>query len=120
MLCFQYTTQFNQMFVVLLKEHLDRLQKKYIAGAPDLAVEVISPGSKIHDRLTKYSIYERAGVSEYWLINVTQQTIEVFVLDMGAYRSLGIYEGKQHLPSRIVPDMTVPVSHFFDWAAGLL
>src|SRR5690242_3906564 len=34
--------------VVLLKEHLDRVQKKYIAGAPDLVVEVISPGSKTY------------------------------------------------------------------------
>ena len=106
--------------LVLLKEHLDRLQKKRIVGAPDLAVEVISPGSKIHDRLVKYSVYERAGVPEYWLVNGNEQTIEVFVLEMGAYRSLGVFHGEQPLTSLIVPDAIIPVSQFFDWTHGLL
>lgn len=106
--------------LILLKEHLDRLQKKRIMGAPDLAVEVISPGSVTYDRLVKYSIYERAGIPEYWLVNLEEQTIEIFVLEEGRYRSLGVFQGEQTLPSRIVPEIVIPVAQFFDWTGGLL
>jgi Uma2 family endonuclease len=106
--------------LVLLKEHLDRLQKKRIVGAPDLAVEVISPSSATYDRLVKYSVYERAGVPEYWLVNVDEQTIEVFILEAETYRSLGIFQDEQHLISRIVPETEITVSQLFDWTHGLL
>jgi Uma2 family endonuclease len=106
--------------LVLLKEHLDRLQKKRIVGAPDLAVEVISPGSAAYDRFAKYAVYEQAGVPEYWLVNSRMQTIEVFTLEEGAYHSLGLFRDEQCLTSQIVPDITVAVNWFFDWAYGLL
>ena len=35
-------------------------------GAPDLIIEILSPSSLRHDRLTKYNLYARAGVREYW------------------------------------------------------
>ncbi|HYU75487.1 MAG TPA: Uma2 family endonuclease [Ktedonobacteraceae bacterium] len=106
--------------LVLLAEHINRVQKKRILGVPDLAVEVMSPSSATYDRFVKYSVYERAGVPEYWLVNVDEQTIEVFVLDEGKYRSLGVFQGEQTLPSRIVPGMSAPVAQFFDWTGGLL
>jgi Uma2 family endonuclease len=79
--------------LVVLKEHVNRVQPKRIHGAPDLAVEVISPSSATYDRLVKYSVYEQAGVPEYWLVNAREQTIEVFVLEEGQYRSLGAFQG---------------------------
>jgi Uma2 family endonuclease len=106
--------------VALLKEHLDRLQKKYIMGAPDLVVEVISPGSKTYDRLVKYGVYEKAGVPEYWLVNASEQTIEIFLLESGAYRSAGLFRGEQLPVSRMVPDITITVGQIFDWSHGLL
>jgi Uma2 family endonuclease len=99
--------------LVLLDEHQDRLKEKYVAGAPDLAVEVISPGSITYDRLVKYDLYEQEGVSEYWLVNRKEQTIEVFALEAGKYYSLGIFRGEQTLLSRIVPGPLAPVSQFF-------
>jgi Uma2 family endonuclease len=106
--------------LVILKEHLDRVGSKRIAGAPDLVVEVISPGSKFQDRVVKHSVYERFGVPEYWLVKSDDQTIEVFVLDKGNYRSLGIFRGEQPLKSHLIPANTTPVSQFFDWTHGLL
>lgn len=106
--------------LVILKEHLDRVGNKRITGAPDLVVEVISPGSKFQDRVVKHSIYERFGVPEYWLVKSENQTIEVFVLDMGIYRSLGIFHGEQSLESHLIPTITVSVNQFFDWTHGLL
>ena len=106
--------------LVVLKEHTNRIQPKRIVGVPDLAVEVISPGSATYDRLVKYSAYERAGVPEYWLVNASERTIEVFVLEEGQYRSSGAFTGSQILQSKIVPESPIPVAQFFDWAGGLL
>lgn len=106
--------------LVVLKEHANRVQIKRITGAPDLAVEVVSPSSATYDRLVKYSIYERAGVPEYWLVNASEQTIEVFVLEEGQYRSLGAFQGEQPVPSMIVPGPAAPAAQFFNWAGGLL
>lgn len=111
---------FQPDVIVLLKEHLTRYQEAKIVGPPDLLVEVISPSSKLYDRAFKRIIYEQAGVPEYWLVDEKKQTVELFTLEGSAYRSLGEFTGEQRLPSRIVPHMDVPVSHFFDWSKGLL
>ena len=105
--------------LVLLADHLDQLQEKCIVGAPDLVVEVISPGSVTYDRLVKHNLYEQEGIPEYWLVNLKEQSIEVFVLEMGKYRSLGAFRNEQAVQSRLIPNETVPVSQFFNWTGQL-
>ncbi len=67
-----------------------------IQGAPDLVAEVISTGSWKRDRLEKKDLYEQFGVAEYWIIDPEARTVEVFVLEQGAY----------HLHSRAEPGQT--------------
>lgn len=104
---------FQPDLLVVLNEHLNRIQERCLMGAPDLVVEVISPSSKLYDRVSKHMAYEQAGIPEYWLVDPRAQQIELFVLEGEKYRSLGIFKGEQTLPSRIVPEMTTPVAHFF-------
>lgn len=56
-----------------------------IDGAPGLVIEVISPSSSRKDRMQKLSIYQRAGVQHYWLINPEEKTLECFALRDGSY-----------------------------------
>jgi len=99
--------------VVMLNNHLDRVQEKKIVGAPDLVVEIASPSTAAYDRLTKYEKYAHAGITEYWIVKPTRRTVEVLVLEGTEYRSLGIFRGEQTLPSRIVPDLPIGVERFF-------
>ncbi len=99
--------------VVVLNAHLDRIAAKKIVGAPDLVVEIASPSTAAHDRLTKYEKYAQAGITEYWIVKPTTHTIEVMILEHGEYRSRGIFSGQASLPSQIVPDLPVPVEQFF-------
>jgi Uma2 family endonuclease len=104
---------FQPDVIVLLNTHLDRVTAKRIVGAPDLVVEVASPGTAAFDRLTKYDVYAHAGVREYWIVKSDQRTVEVLVLESGEYRSLGIFNGQVALPSRVVPGLPVRVEQFF-------
>lgn len=56
-----------------------------IRGAPDVVVEVLSPGSARYDRKEKLVGYGRIGVSEYWLPSQEQPTLERLVLRRGKY-----------------------------------
>lgn len=51
-----------------------------ILGAPDLVIEVLSPGTARRDRGLKATRYALAGVREYWLVDVEAHRIEQFEL----------------------------------------
>ena len=99
--------------LVVLKEHLDRVKKEGVFGAPDLVVEIASPSTARLDLREKYDAYATAGVPEYWIINPEARTVELFVLKDGTYHSLGIYSGPAVLPTQIVPNWNVKVEQFF-------
>ena len=68
----------------------NKLDDRGCAGAPDLVVEVISPSSIRHDRLTKFNLYRRAGVREYWIVSPDEQTVQVCVLQDGSYQTVDL------------------------------
>jgi Uma2 family endonuclease len=68
------------------RENLPRIRKTFLEGAADLAVEVVSPESRVRDRTEKFREYQQAGVREYWLVDPMQKTAEVYRLaESGVY-----------------------------------
>jgi Uma2 family endonuclease len=66
------------------RRHLvDPLQP--IRDRPDLAVEVLSPGTEATDRGRKLQTFARYGVPEYWIVDPLERTVEVLRLESGAY-----------------------------------
>ena len=104
---------FQPDVVVLLKANRKKLKERHIVGAPDLAVEIVSPSSETHDRHKKIDAYTRAGVPEYWIVDPDARTVEVLAWEKGEYQSQGVYRGKATLSSRIVPGLSVQVEQFF-------
>jgi Uma2 family endonuclease len=98
--------------VVVLSANLDRITPSRIIGAPDLVVEILSPGTAGYDRREKQDAYARAGVGEYWIVDPGAQTVELLTLDQGRYRSHGVFRGQARLPSSAVT-LPVPVERFF-------
>jgi Uma2 family endonuclease len=45
-------------------------------GLPLLAIEVLSPGSAARDRGIKRHLYQRAGVPEYWIVDLDSRVVE--------------------------------------------
>jgi Uma2 family endonuclease len=57
------------------KERLRIVEHGFVDGAPDLAVEIVSPDSVDRDYNLKMNIYEAAGVKEYWIIDPDEQKV---------------------------------------------
>ncbi|MCI0394583.1 MAG: Uma2 family endonuclease [Chloroflexi bacterium] len=64
----------------IAKERLDIVGEETIDGAPDLVVEVLSPGNYFYDRGKKQEAYRVAGVREYWIVDNRMRTVEVLQL----------------------------------------
>jgi Uma2 family endonuclease len=80
---------------------------------PDLVVEVVSPGSAVHDRHDKNVAYAQAGVPEYWIVDPFSHTVELLTLKDEKYRVTGVFQGKAVLPSMVLPGFNVAVEKFF-------
>jgi Uma2 family endonuclease len=85
----------------------------FFAGAPDLIVEVISPGSIRTDRVVKFTAYENAVVSEYWIANPHTRTLEIYTLTSGEYALLGEYTGDDPVTSVVLAGIEIITSSLF-------
>lgn len=86
----------------------------YYLGAPDLVVEVLSPGNSAHDRVEKYNLYEAHGVGEYWIADADEQYIEVYTRQGQRFVRVGAFTAKQTFHSRILSQEIALASLFKD------
>ena len=68
---------FEPDLIYISKDRAHQLNEKNLQGAPDLAVEILSPGTRNRDQRLKRHVYERTGVQEYWLVDPDTDVIEV-------------------------------------------
>jgi hypothetical protein len=84
-----------------------------LAVAPDVLLEVLSPGSKPLDLITKRDAYERFGVKEYWTIDPDDARVRAWALHSGQFRenlpeggSAGMQQRRRfHAESRANPSL---------------
>jgi Uma2 family endonuclease len=62
-----------------------QLDVKGCVGAPDLVVEILSPGNNRKELKDKFDLYEANGVREYWVVTPTEQTLQINTLVDGKY-----------------------------------
>jgi Uma2 family endonuclease len=102
--------------LVVLAGHEARIQDDCIVGAPDLVVEVLSPGTARRDLGAKRSLYEHSGVGEYWIVDPIGEKAIVYVLagiGDGAFRFHGSFGRHEHLRSAILPELEISLDEVF-------
>lgn len=98
-------------------ERLDTMldEAGHLVAAPELVVEVLSPGEKNErrDKEAKLKIYSTYGVLEYWIADRNQRKVEVYRRDRGVLKlALSLYASDE-LTSPVLAGFSVQVSQFF-------
>ena len=94
----------------------DIVTEKHICGAPALVVEVLSPGTRRVDEKTKYRLFDRAGVREYWLIDPELDVVKVFRRDpSGAFPRVAELAGDtgDALTTPLLPAFSLSLASYF-------
>lgn len=83
----------NDRFIPDFMIVCDREKIKWdgVHGAPDLVVEVLSPGTAKNDKGHKKDAYEASGVREYWIVSPGEKSVEQYVLQNGRFVLQNIY-----------------------------
>lgn len=58
---------------------------QHVTGAPDIVVEIGSPGTRKRDETIKRRLYERSGVSEYWVLDPALDVVRVYRREGAAF-----------------------------------
>ena len=85
---------FQPDIIFIANENLHKLEEDGFHGAPDLVIEILSPGSWRFDKEDKKDEYERSGVKEYWMVEPRDKTTEGFFLQNNEYQPLPSETGK--------------------------
>ena len=83
-----------------------------IQGAPDLIIEILSPGTEKLDKGLKYKRYAYYGVKEYWIVDPKTQLIEVH--DLEKQELLQVFPQNQTLNTPTFPDIHLKLSEIFE------
>jgi Uma2 family endonuclease len=78
-------------------------------GAPDLVVEVLSPGTAVHDRTNKLGWYRQYGVRECWLVEPSGERLFIFDFT-GAMPDTREFTRPEPVQSSVLPDFHAPAS----------
>jgi len=92
---------------VLVVCDASKTDRRGVRGAPDLAVEVLSPGTASHDQARKLRIYERAGVREYWLVHPIDRVLTIYQLDQGRYGKPSVVELGGETPVAVLEGVVI-------------
>lgn len=93
---------------------LDKLDDKGCLGAPDLVVEILSPGNSSKEMKTKKLLYEENSIQEYWIIDPEHENAFQFHLtDEDVYSFATIYVNDDTFNSVIFPDLMIDLNEVF-------
>jgi len=92
-----------------------KLDDRGCIGAPDLIIEILSPGNSRTEMRDKFELYQEAGVLEYWIVSPAESTIQVWKLnEQGFYIGLPPVVEGDLLTTPIIPNLEVDVTEVFE------
>ena len=106
---------FQPDIIFVSVERLDIIHSDGVHGAPDLVVEVLSPGTERRDKTLKRERYAMFDVKEYWQADPIAKTIVVLRARDGAFECVGEFVEGMTLATPLLPGLRVDVSEVFDY-----
>ena len=92
-----------------------KLDDKGCIGAPDIVIEILSPGNNKKELLHKYLVYEEFGVKEYWVISPDEKTFLKYTFnENGRYIPSKLFTLSEKITSAVLPGFELDLDEVFE------
>jgi Uma2 family endonuclease len=92
-----------------------KLDERGCIGAPDLIIEILSPGNSKKEMKTKYALYEECGVQEYWIVFPSEHVLQQYVLnEQGRYELKNSFTEDEVFNAHIFPELQIDLADIFE------
>ena len=91
-----------------------KLDERGCLGAPDLVIEILSPGNSRRELREKFTLYEESGVLEYWVISPQDRNVQRFIRsEAGTFVGIRPLTDLDVLTSTILPGLEIDLAKVF-------
>jgi Uma2 family endonuclease len=91
-----------------------KIDERGCCGAPDLVIEILSPGNSKKEVRLKFELYQEAGVKEYWIINPVEENLVVYIMNASdEYEGGKMYAGGDRIKSFAIKGFEIEVNEIF-------
>jgi Uma2 family endonuclease len=90
-----------------------KIDEKGCLGAPDIVVEILSPGNNKKELQNKFEVYEEAGVLEYWIIHPLEKTFFKYLLTENSFRPARLLTIGDEVTTPILPGFVLKLEELF-------
>jgi Uma2 family endonuclease len=84
-----------------------------IDGAPEMVIEILSPGNTRTETKYKLDLYEENGVEEYWVVFPSFNNVQVYLLEDDKYGKPLTFESGDEIPCTVLKGVRIPVDEIF-------
>ncbi len=91
----------------------EKLDERGCVGAPDLIIEILSPGNTQREMKDKFEIYQEAGVREYWMVEPNDEFVLVYTLQKGKYIGSKPFTIGEKIQSQVLEGFELDVNEVF-------
>jgi Uma2 family endonuclease len=93
---------------------LTKLDDRGCIGAPDIVVEILSPGNSKKEMSNKYEVYQESGVKEYWIISPIEKTLVNYILHPdGLFYATRPFIEDDFFTTAILPGFEIKMAEIF-------
>lgn len=98
--------------VCVICDH-SKLDGRGCIGAPDIVVEILSPGNNKKELKNKFEVYEEAGVLEYWILQPAEKTFFKYNLVNGKFQPTQLLTLGDEVSSSVLPGLKLNLDEVF-------
>jgi Uma2 family endonuclease len=92
----------------------EKIDERGAFGAPDLVIEILSPGNSKKEMKYKFDLYEEAGVLEYWIVNPADKTVLIFILKENQFIGMHPLIEEDQIKSPLFPQLDFVLEEIFN------
>lgn len=99
---------------IFISNERKHIIEKWAMGAPDLVIEIHSKSTKKKDIDSKFKLFEKHGVKEYWMVDTDKKTVNVQILKNKKFHQKAEYKIGEILKSEVLTGLEIPVDEIFE------